>query len=81
MWLKITLHNLSFESVVEASGYCGDRSRKWLSPHNVSSRPKVVWSRGEAPSRALDFFLLFFTYRMRETIIENSNIMLFMGRE
>ena len=50
-------------SLAESLGYTGDREQKWLPPHNVSSvGPKVVWARGSAPCRALDFSCFFFLF-------------------
>ena len=69
-------------SLAESLGYTGDREQKWLPPHNVSSvGPKIVWARGSAPCRALDFFLLFFSFDLMGTIIENSNIYAVYGQE
>ena len=48
------------DDVAVSLGYVGDRGRKWLPPHNVSSTgPRVVWSRGSAPCRAADFLFYF----------------------
>ena len=48
-------------SLADSLGYRGDREKIWLPPHSVSSvGPKIVWARGNAPCRALDFFNFFF---------------------
>ena len=70
----------SVGDAAEAVGYCGDRISKWLPPHNVPTGPRIVWARSETPLRALAVFLLFLSFSMMETIIENSNIYAVYGK-
>ena len=63
------------EDDVHAKGYSGDRSKKWIPPHNVAQTgPVIDWQRGREPRRAVDFFLLFFPLHLMQVIIDNSNL-------
>ena len=49
----------------ESMGYVGDGDEKSIPLHNVPfTGPKIVWSRNNAPKRALDFFLLYFSFEL-----------------
>ena len=65
----------------ESMGYVGDGDEKSIPLHNVPfTGPKIVWSRNNAPKRALDFFLLYFSFELMEAIIANSNLYAVHGK-
>ena len=73
------LHDKSAQA--RSMGYLGMKVRNLFHLIMLQTQgPKVVWARGNAPKKALDFILLFFSFELMQQIVDNSNKYAVHGR-